>query len=288
MRTAGMMASSYRRNRGFASVLLYAACFAVLIFVIVPLYISLSGGAKTMGQLLSQPLNVPDPLVIAQYTDLLSGTVGTYWRSLANSTLIAGLSVLFELLACAAAAFALARLRFRMNGFLYNYFLLGLLFPLAVAILPLYLQIRRLGLLDHYWGVVLPQVAFQIPLQVLLLRGFFKAIPKELEDASQIDGYGPLGFFWYMVIPLSTPILATSAVLTLVASWNNFFLPLLVFNDNVRFTLPMGVMDFMGEHQTGWNLILGYLTLAMIPAILLFIFAQKYIVAGLTGGAIKG
>jgi len=123
--------------------------------------------------------------------------------------------------------------------------------------------------------IVLPQVAFQIPLQCLLLRGFFRAIPNELEDASQIDGCGPLGFFWYMVVPLSTPILATSGVLTRVVSWNNFSLPLLVFNNNTRFTLPMGVMDFMGEHSTGWNLVLGYLSLAMIPAILLFIFCPE-------------
>jgi raffinose/stachyose/melibiose transport system permease protein len=258
------------------------------LLVLVPLYISVTGGAKTMGQLLSQPLNLPAPLVITQYSNILVGKVGSFWRALGNSALVAGLSVVIELFVCAGAAFALARLRFRLNNVIYNYFLLGLLFPLAVAILPLYLQVRRLGLLDRYWGVVLPQVAFQIPFQVLLLRGFFRAIPHELEDATEIDGYGPLGFLWFMVVPLSTPILATSGVLTLVASWNNFFLPLLVFNSNSHFTLPMGVMDFMGEYMTGWNLILGYLTLAMIPAVLLFIFAQKYIVAGLTGGAIKG
>jgi len=276
------------RNRLVTSILLYAACFFVTILVLLPLYISVTGGAKSMGQLLSQPLNVPAPLELAQYGDLLLGKVGHFWRALANSALVAGLSVVLELLVCAAAAFALARLRFRLNSVIYNYFLLGLLFPLAVAILPLYLQIRGLGLLDRYWGVVLPQVAFQIPFQVLLLRGFFKAIPHELEDATQIDGYGPLGFLWFIVVPLSTPILATSAVLTLVASWNNFFLPLLVFNSSSHFTLPMGVMDFMGEYMTGWNLILGYLTLAMIPAVILFILAQKYIVAGLASGAIKG
>lgn len=280
--------TGYRFNRAFANVLLYAGCFLVTLLVLVPLYIAVTGGAKTMGQLLAQPLNVPVPLVLTQYSDLLLGKVGTFWRALGNSSLVAGLTVLLELAVCAAAAFALARIRFRLNRVIYNYFLLGLLFPLAVAILPLYLQIRRLGLLDRYWGVVLPQVAFQIPLQVLLLRGFFKAIPNELEDATEIDGYGPLGFLWFMVLPLSTPILATSGILTLVVSWNNFFLPLLVFNSNAHFTLPMGVMDFMGEHMTGWNLVLGYLTLTMIPAILLFIFAQKYIVAGLTGGAVKG
>ncbi len=167
-------------------------------------------------------------------------------------------------------------------------YFLGLLFPLAVAILPLYLQVRATGLLDTYMGVVLPQVAFQIPLQVLLLRGFFKAVPMELQDACEIDGYGPLGFLWFIVVPLSTPILATSGILTIVASWNNFFLPLLVFNNPIRFTLPLGVMAFQGQHASDWNLILGYLTLAMLPAIALFILAQKYIVAGLTGGAVKG
>jgi raffinose/stachyose/melibiose transport system permease protein len=277
-----------RNGSRFSRALLYVACFAVTLVVLVPLYIAVTGGAKGMGQLLSDPLGLPVPFMITQYSDLLLGKVGTYWRALANSTLVGGASVAIELLVCAGAAFALARLRFRLNSALYNYFLLGLLFPLAVCILPLYLQIRGLGLLDRYWGVILPQVAFQIPLQCLLLRGFFKSIPKELEDATEIDGYGPLGFLWYIVLPLSTPILATSGVLTLVASWNNFFLPLLVFNSNAKFTLPMGVMDFMGEHMTGWNLVLGYLTLAMIPAVLLFIFAQKYIVAGLTGGAVKG
>ncbi|MGA2640179.1 MAG: carbohydrate ABC transporter permease [Spirochaetia bacterium] len=274
--------------RGFSRILLYAACVAVTILVVVPLYISITGGAKSMGQLLSQPMGLPSPFVFSQYSELLTGKVGTYWRALANSLLVAGGSVLIEIFVCGAAAFALARLRFRLNAALYNYFLLGLLFPLAIAILPLYLQIRGLGLLDRYWGVILPQVAFQIPLQVLLLRGFFKSIPKELEDASQIDGHGPLGFLWYMVVPLSTPILSTSGVLTLVVSWNNFFLPLLVFNSNAKFTLPMGVMDFMGEHMTAWNLMLGYLTLAMVPAVVFFILAQKYIVAGLTGGAVKG
>jgi raffinose/stachyose/melibiose transport system permease protein len=186
------------------------------------------------------------------------------------------------------AAFALARIKFRGNHLFYNYFMLGLLFPLAVAILPLYLQIRSVHLLDNFFGVILPQVAFQIPMTVLLLRAFFVGIPQDLEDACAIDGYGPVGFLVNMVIPLSTPILATTAVLTLVFSWNQFFLPLLVFNTAVKFTLPMGVMEFQGQHASDWNMILSYLTLAMVPAVALFMGAQRYIIAGLTGGAVKG
>lgn len=283
-----MTTTSAKTNHLLWIILVYAGLFLLTAFVGIPLYIAVLGGAKEMGQLMTQPMNIPNPLQINQYTDIITGKVGSFWKNLMNSTIIAAFSAGLGTLIYAAAAFALARLRFKLNHLIYNYFLLGLLVPLAVAILPLYLQLRNLKLIDSYFGVILPQIAFGVPMQILLIRQFFKSIPTELENACEIDGYGPLGFLWYIVIPLSTPILATSAVLTLVGSWNNFLLPLLVFNNNRLFTLPMGVMDFMGEHMTGWNQILAYLTLAMIPAVLFFILMQKYIVAGLTGGAVKG
>lgn len=282
------MASSLKRSRMISNNIAYLFCALLSLFVLLPMWIAVLGGFKSMGQLIANPFGLPSPFEVHQYTDLLVGKVGTFWRSLGNSLFIAVGTVAITLFSCVLAAFALARMRFRLNAMMSGYFMLGLLFPLAVAILPLYLQIRTLGMLDKYIGVILPQVAFQLPMTVLLMRGFFAAVPQDLEDACAIDGYGPVGFLVHMVLPLSTPILATTAVITLVASWNNFFLPLLVFNEPARFTLPMGVMDFQGQHATSWNLILGYLTLAMVPAIILFITAQRYIVAGLTGGAVKG
>lgn len=266
----------------------YVFCVVLTLIVLIPIYMGFAGGLKSNGQLLTDPVGLPNPPYYTNYANLLSGTLGTFWQSLFNSVLIAAGTVAITLLVCVMAAFALARVRFRGRNMVKNYFMLGLLFPLAVAILPLYLQVKSLNLLDNYLGVILPQVAFQIPMTVLLLRGFFLGIPQDLEDACAIDGYGPLGFLAKMVIPLSTPILATSAIIVLVASWNNFFLPLLVFNTESRYTLPMGVMNFQGQHASDWNMILAYLSLAMIPAIILFITSQKYIVAGLTGGAVKG
>jgi len=282
------MNRSLSAQKRISRIVEYTFCVLVTLAVLIPLYVAVTGGMKSKGQLMSQPLAWPDPIQFFQYTDLLIGKVGTFWRALANSGLIATGTIGLTLTFCTTAAFALARLRFRGNSLIQGYFMLGLLFPLAVAILPLYLQIRTLGLLDSFWGVILPQVAFQIPLIVLLLRGFFLSIPRDLEDACAIDGHGPLGFLWNMVLPLSTPILATAGVLVLVFSWNNFFLPLLVFNEAASFTLPMGVMAFQGQHSADWQLILGYLTLAMVPAVILFVAAQRYIVAGLTGGAVKG
>lgn len=266
----------------------YLVCVSMALIVLVPLYIAVMGGFKSMGQLMTAPLALPSPCLPEQYGDMLTGKQGVLWQLFGNSLFVAFCTVSLALVLCCSAAFALARMHFRIKGLMYGYFLLGLLFPLTVAILPIYIQIRNLKLIDNFFGVILPQVAFQLPAQILLLRGFFRAIPNELEDACTIDGYGPLGFLWHIVMPLSTPILATSAILTLVASWNNFFLPLIAFNDQKLYTLPMGVMYFQGQHASQWNLILAYLTLAMVPAVILFILGQKYIVAGLTGGALKG
>ncbi len=268
--------------------LTYLFCIILSVIVLFPVYMGIIAGFKSNGQLFSDPVGLPKPFIIENYRDILTGASGAFWKSFRNSLFVASFTIVITLVICVMAAFAIARIKFRAAKFLRMYFMLGLMFPLTVAMLPLYLQLRSLSLVDKYFGVILPQVAFQIPMTVLLLIGFFKGIPNDLEDACSIDGYGPIGFLIHMVIPLSTPILATTAIIILVASWNNFFLPLLVFNSDKLYTLPMGIMAYQGQYASQWNLVLAYLTIAMIPAIILFIAGQKYIVAGLTGGAIKG
>jgi raffinose/stachyose/melibiose transport system permease protein len=279
---------SIKVQNGLMAVVKYFICGIMLLIIAVPLYISVMGGFKSVGQLRADPMGVPEPFYSNQYVDLLAGTTGSFWRELGNSLIIGVGTVAVVLVIGTFAAYALARIKFKLNSLIYVYFQLGLLFPLAVAILPLYLQLRTFRLLDTRIGVILPQAAFQLAMMLMLLRGFIKAIPNELEEAAAIDGYGRFGFLFRIVVPLSTPIIATVGVITFVASWNNFFTPLLVFNSLKKFTLPMGVMDFMGQHAADWNMILAFLTLAMVPAIMLYVFCQKYIVAGLTGGAIKG
>ena len=266
----------------------YLFCGILSVIILLPMYIGVFGGLKSNGQLLIDPLGIPNPVYLANYGNIITGVVGKFWQSLMNSVIVAAGTVALTLVIAVMAAFAIARIKFRTASFFRTFFMMGLLFPLTVEMLPLYLQIRSLKLIDSYLGVIIPQAAFQIPMTVLLLIGFFKGIPKDLEDACAIDGYGPMGFLLKMVLPLSTPILATTSIIILVASWNSFFLPLLVFNTEKYFTLPMGVMTFQGQHAADWNMILSYLTLAMVPAIILFVTAQKYIVAGLTGGAVKG
>ena len=271
-----------------SNIIMYLACSIVLLIISIPIYMSVMGGFKSLGQLRASPMNLPDPFMLNQYLDILSGVKGAFWPQLVNSLIVGFGTVAVMLIIGVFAGFALARINFKFNTLIYRYFQLGLLFPLTVAILPLYLQLRMFGLLNTYPGVILPQAAFQLSMMILLLRGFIMTIPFELEEAAAMDGCGKFTFLFRIIIPLSTPILITVGILTFVTSWNNFFTPLLVFNSQNLFTLPMGVMNFMGEHAADWNMILAFLTLAMIPAIILYIVGQKYIVSGLTSGAIKG
>lgn len=263
--------------------------FLVLIFIytVFPLYVMVTGAFKTTGQLRGDLLGLPHPAQFQTVGNILSPSTSNFWRNLGNSLIIMVGTVIADVLMCSLTGFTFARIKFFGREFLYNYILLGLLFPLAVAILPMYLQMRDIGLIDTYLGIILPQAAFNLAFHTMLTRSFFEQIPMDLEEAATIDGCGKFGFLVRMVIPLSKPIITTIAVLTLVASWNQFLLPLLVLNDEAKYTLPLGVMQYQGQYATDWSKVLAYLTLSTIPAIIFYVLAQKEIVAGLTAGAVK-
>ena len=184
-------------------------------------------------------------------------------------------------------AYALSRYRFRGREVIYSIFTIGLLFPLSVAVLPVYLQLAQLHLLDNPLGVIIPQVAFSLPITIIILRPFMAAIPRELQDAAEIDGASRLGFFWMILLPLSRPALVTVAVLAFITSWNGYLLPLLVFTNQDNFTLPLGVATFQTQYSQDTASILAFTALSMIPALVFFLLLERQIVGGLTG-SVKG
>lgn len=260
---------------------------AMVIYTIFPLYVMILGSFKSLGDLRHNLFGFPHPVQWDNYAKILNPVTSPFLRNLMNSIIIMVGTVVVDVVLCCLTGFAFARIDFPGRKLLYNYFLLGLLFPLAVAILPMYLQMRDVHLIDKYMGVILPQAAFNLAFHTMLTKSFFQQIPMDLEEAATIDGCGKLGFLVRMVIPLSKPIITTIAVLTLVGSWNQFLLPLLVMNNDARYTLPLGVMQFQGQYSTDWSSILSYLTLSLIPAIVFYALSQKQIVAGLTSGAVK-
>jgi raffinose/stachyose/melibiose transport system permease protein len=265
----------------------FTICGVVAAFVLFPLVFIVIGSLRTNGQLLNNPFSWPQSLHWENYAAILASG-GLFWESLWNSVIVLSESLVVLLVVSCPAAFVLARLSFPGREVIFNIYLLGLLFPLTLAILPLYIMIRNLGLLNSLAGVSLPQTAFFLPMTILILRNFFRAIPGELEDAAAIDGASKLRFFWHILLPLSRPALAVVTILATVNSWNNFLLPFLVLNDQTKQTLPVAALQFQGQYSSDWVSVLAFLTLSMLPAIAIYLFAERQIVVGLTAGAIKG
>jgi raffinose/stachyose/melibiose transport system permease protein len=264
---------------------LYAALIIFAAVVLVPLITTALGGFKTLGDLRGNAFGLPQTWMVSNYTDILMSQ--RYWLQMGNSLLIAGLTVFIIITLAAMAAFVFAHVRFFGSQHLLNYFLIGLMFPAATAILPLFIRIRDLGLLDTYWGVVLPQAAFGLGMSILLFRNYFRGMPSELFDAAFVDGAGYFRFFWHITLPLSRPIIATVGIISFVGSWNSYILPLIMLNSESKYPWPLGIMVYRGEFSTDWQLILAFITLTITPTVIVFFAAQKHIIAGLTAGAVK-
>lgn len=283
--TARPAAASRIRGRIGGAVRL-AILLVVAAVIVIPVGYAVIGGFKDPAQLAADPVGLPNPWVVSNYTDTL--TSGSFWRQLVNSVLIAAISTAMVVAFAALAAFVFARRAFPGREVLFTIFTLGLLFPAAVAILPLFILVRELGLLDNPLGIALPEAAFGLPLTILILRPFFRSIPQDLEDAASIDGCSSFDFFWRILLPLSRPVLATVAVLAIVASWNQFLLPLVMLSTESNWTLPLGVTNFSTQYTTDTARILAYTTLALVPALVFYVVAERQLVGGLTSGAVKG
>ncbi len=275
-----------RVQRAAGSVVRASILFAVTAVVVVPVLFAVLGGFRDAPQLAADPVGLPDPWVWSNYTDSLASA--SFWVQLRNSALVAAISTVVVVFFAALAAFVIARREFPGRELAYTVFTLGLLFPSTVAILPLLILVRDLGLLDNPLGLALPEAAFGLPLTIIILRPFFRSIPRELEDAAAIDGCGPFGFFVRVLLPLSRPALVTVAVLAIVSSWNQFLLPLVMLSDAENWTLPLGVTNFSTQYTTDTARILAYTTLALIPALVFYVVAERQLVGGLTAGSVKG
>jgi raffinose/stachyose/melibiose transport system permease protein len=264
----------------------YAFAVAVALVVLVPVIYAVLGGFRTTGQIAAHPVDLPQPWVFDNYSEILRSD--TVWQQVGNSVLIAAVTLAVVLPCSSFAAFVLARFEFAGREAVYMFFAIGLLFPVAVAVLPLFITLRSVDLTNNPLGVALPQAAFELPVAIIVLRPFFRAIPAELEEAAVIDGCGPLRFFLRIALPMSRPVLATIAVLALVHSWNALLLPLIVLSEPDLWTLPQGATNFSTQYSSDTARVLAFTSLSMIPALLFYVIVERQIVRGLASGAVKG
>lgn len=274
-----------RRNRRWGSPTVYLAALLLIGLMLGPVLYMILGGFRTNSQITVDPAGLPNPWEFGNYTDVLASD--TFWRQVTNSTIAAVATTIGVVVLGVMASYVLARYRFRGRGTMYALFAAGLMFPITVAITPLYILVKDLGLVNTLPGVILPQIAFGLPTTIIILVPFLQAIPKEIEEAAAIDRCSRLGFFWRMALPLSVPGLITTGILAFIGSWNSYLLPLFILNNQDTFTLPLGVQAFASQYSVDTAKVLAFTSLSMIPALAFFSLFQRRIVGGLTG-ALKG
>jgi raffinose/stachyose/melibiose transport system permease protein len=274
-----------RPSLGRASWVTYVVAFALVGICIGPVLYIIIGGFRTNSEITRDPSGFPSTWQIVNYSEVLKSSI--FWRQVSNSVICGVFTTLGVVVLGVAASFVLARYNFWGRNAMYALFAAGLMFPMTVAITPLYILIRGIGLTDNLAGIILPQIAFALPTTIIILVPFLRAIPKELEEAASIDGASRLGFFFRMVIPLSIPGVVTVGILAFIASWNSYMLPLFILNNEGSYTLPLGVQAFAAQYSVDTARVLAFTSLSMIPALVFFSLFERRIIGGLSG-AVKG
>jgi len=208
--------------------------------------------------------------------------------TMVNSLIISFLKVPLGIFVSSLAAFALTRLRVPLGRVFLAVIIMGAMIPVQVALAPLFRLILGLGLLNQYVGILLPYIAFGVPFQVFLLTAFFKSVPRELDEAARIDGASSWGIYWRVIIPLSLPALAALFVLDFVATWNEFGIALVILQRQDMWTVPLSLQAFTGQFGNNYTELNAAIFMSIIPVIIVYLLLQRYFVAGLTTGAVKG
>jgi multiple sugar transport system permease protein len=228
----------------------------------------------------------PQPLVTENYQQLLSKTEFAAWYG--NSVVVSVSSTLLATAVGTIGAYALARLRFLGRGFMASATLITYLVPPSILFIPLYAQMRNLGLANSLSGLIAAYPSFTVPFVTWLLMGYFESIPEELEEAAMIDGATRFGAFYRIVLPLSAPGVLAAALYAFTQAWNEFLYALVFITDARLRTLPVGLASFITGDVYGWGYLMSGAVLTTLPVIAAYIYLQKYMVEGLTAGSVKG
>lgn len=274
---------THRRRLGQAGYYIISILLAVL--ALIPFLWMISTSLKSRGALMSIPIEwMPAEPTLDAYTEVFSRF--PFLRTIGNSLFISVAFTLITLVSASMAAFAFAKLRFRGSGVILSIYIATMMIPTQVTMIPLFVVMNRLGLIDSYASVILPSM-FK-PFAVFLLVQQMKTIPNDYLDAARIDGAGLFHICFRVALPLCIPTLATLAVTTFMESWNDYLWPLLMLTDRNKMTLPIALSTLNGQYNTEYNVLMAGSLISMIPIIIIYIAAQKQFKAGLMAGGIKG
>ncbi len=263
--------------------------FMIMVFYVVliiyPLFNMVISSFKSNKDILTTPFALPASVDFENYR--------TVWvdkgfsRYFLNSLIVTTAAMAFVILFGSMGAYGISRYTYRASTLIYMLFLSGIMLPLKAAIIPLFLLIRKLGLINTQLSVIMIFIAMGLPSTVFILSGFMKGIPLELEYAARIDGCSDFQIYRRVVMPMTAPAVALVTIYNAVPIWNDFFFPLVFLQSNRLKTLPVGLSTFFGQHSTNWSLLFTSLSLAIIPMLILYLFMSKYFIKGMTAGAVK-
>jgi len=267
-----------------ARVAIYVLLLAGAALALLPMVWMVSASLMPTGDASAFPPRLfPRAVTLEHYRDLFTRLA--LGRSLANSALIAAVVTAASVIVNSMAGYALAKLRFRGRAGVFRGLSIGLILPSQVAMLPLFLLMKELHLVNTYWGVIIPGLASIFA--ILLTYQYALAIPDDLLDAARVDGASELQIYRHVVLPVIAPILATLAIWTFLATWNDFMWPLIVLSDDRRYTLPVALANLVGEHVQDTELMMAGSVVTVLPVMLVFLFLQRYYVRGITAGSVK-
>lgn len=258
---------------------------AYVVMIIYPLFNMVISSFKSTRQILQNPFSMPETISFTNYRILwVDKNFSTYFL---NSLISTGASMVFVVLFGSMASFGISRYRFKGNTLIYMLFLSGIMLPLKAAIIPLFLIIKNMGLVDTRLSTILIFIAMGIPSTVFILSGFMKSIPMDIEHAARIDGCSDFRIYAQIFMPLCSSSIALVTIYNAVPIWNDFFFPLVFLQSERLKTLPVGLSSFFGQNSTNWGLLFTGLSIAIIPMVVLYLFMSKYFIRGMTAGAIK-
>ncbi|MEM6255045.1 MAG: carbohydrate ABC transporter permease [Cyanobacteria bacterium P01_D01_bin.156] len=275
-----------KQKRWWEIALMYALLAGVAIAMLLPLLWLVSTAFKSGTENIFEfpPRFLPQEPTFSNFIKVWQAE--PFGRYFINSTLVAVITVVLNLLFCSLAAYPLARLTFRGRELIFSLIVATILIPFQIVMIPLYILTVRLGLTNSYLGVIFPSIASAFG--IFLMRQAFQNVPKELEEASRIDGCSELGIWWHIMIPSVRPALVTLAIFVFIGSWSDFLWPLLVLNRPEYYTLPLGVARLAGSFSLDWRLIAAGSVIATAPILLFFVVMQRYIVPNEISSGVKG
>ncbi|GKY87368.1 carbohydrate ABC transporter permease [Sinisalibacter aestuarii] len=279
------MQTAKQKNSSLDRVLIQIFLIGNAIIMLYPILMMALSGFKTNAEIFTRPFGMPSSFNLDNFKVIWTQT--DVPRYLINSAIVTGFSVLFLLVMGTMAAYALSRYRWRGSIMVSLFFLSGLMLPLRLAIIPLFIQLKAMGLTDNPLGLIAIYTAMSLPATVFILTGFLRSLPAELEDSARIDGASELRIMVQIMTPLISPALVIAGIYNAVPIWNDFFFPLIFIQSPEWKTLAQGLTQFFGEYSINYGVLYAGLTLAALPIVVIFIAQSRRFIAGMTAGAIK-